>query len=51
MSFPMQPPPLTAKATIESDIRPQDMHTISLTSLHREFATVINTDTLLKQVE
>ncbi len=29
----------------------EDMHTISLTSLHREFATVIDTDTLLKQVE
>ena len=29
----------------------EDMHTISLTSLHQEFATVIDTDTLLKQVE
>ena len=29
----------------------EEIHVISLTSLHQEFATVTDTDTLLKQVE
>jgi nicotinamidase-related amidase len=29
----------------------EEIHAISLTSLHHEFATVVNTDTLLKQIE
>lgn len=39
------------KSYDETHYSAEDIHRISLTSLHQEFATVVNTDTLLKYAE